>query len=307
MISYSSNKTLICLVGPTAVGKTHLAIELAKALNTSILSADSRQFYKEMEIGTAKPSDEELNAVPHYFINSHSIEEEFSAGDFEKAALEKLNELFLENDYVILVGGSGLFINAVCEGLDDLPQIPADLREKWNSTFENEGIVFLQNHLKSIDPDYYQEVDIANPQRLIRAIEIFELTGKPYSSFRIKNSQNRPFKIQKFALNLDREKLYNRINKRVDLMMEKGLLEEVKNLLNVKHLRNLQTVGYSELFDYFDEKYSSLEEAVDKIKQNSRRYAKRQITWFKKDEKTLWLDADLDTQALIGQILQYLK
>lgn len=307
MTTTRSNKKLICIVGPTAVGKTQLAIDLAKKLNTVIISADSRQFYRELNIGTAKPSPEDLNAVPHYFINSHSIQEEFSAGDFEKACLELLKDLFTKKDEVILVGGSGLFVNAICEGLDDLPFIPSELREKWNNFYQNKGIEALKEHLKNVDPNYYEQVDKANPQRLIRAIEVFEATGKPYSEYRIKNTSSRPFNCIKFALNRDRDELYHRINSRVDIMMKEGLLEEVKGLVEFKNLRNLLTVGYSELFDYFDGKYSNLEEAVDKIKQNSRRYAKRQITWFKKDTNTVWLDASKSTQDLLTEIENTLK
>ena len=307
MTTTRSNKKLICIVGPTAVGKTQLAIDLAKKLNTVIISADSRQFYRELNIGTAKPSPEDLNAVPHYFINSHSIQEEFSAGDFEKACLELLKDLFTKKDEVILVGGSGLFVNAICEGLDDLPFIPSELREKWNNIYQNKGIEALKEHLKNVDPNYYEQVDKANPQRLIRAIEVFEATGKPYSEYRIKNTSSRPFNCIKFALNRDRDELYHRINSRVDIMMKEGLLEEVKGLVEFKNLRNLLTVGYSELFDYFDGKHSNLEEAVDKIKQNSRRYAKRQITWFKKDTNTVWLDASKSTQDLLTEIENTLK
>ena len=224
---YKPDKTLIVVVGPTAIGKTDLAIQLAQHYRTEILSADSRQFFREMEIGTAKPSELELKAAKHHFINSQSINSEFSVGDFEQDALKILNELFIEHDTVILVGGSGLYIQAVCEGFDDIPKPSEGIREKLNKLYANKGIEALQDALIAVDPYYYQEVDINNPQRLIRALEVFETTGRPFSSYRVKNISSRPFRTVKIGLDISREELYQRINRRVDVMIENGLLEEV--------------------------------------------------------------------------------
>ncbi|WP_442946105.1 tRNA (adenosine(37)-N6)-dimethylallyltransferase MiaA [Olivibacter sp. CPCC 100613] len=282
-------KTLITIVGPTAIGKTALAIEVAQAFRTAIISADSRQFYREMTIGTAKPNDEELQAAPHFFINSLSIKDTYSAGDFEKDALAKLAELFLEKNVVIMAGGSGLFVNAVCEGLDELPRPLPGVREHLNQLYRNEGLTSIQEKLKHVDPDYYKAVDIYNPQRIIRALEVYESTGQPFSSFRKEQSAPRPFQLIKIGLNTERNILYNRINKRVDLMMRQGLMEEVQRLIPYRTQPPLLTVGYAELFDHLDGKYT-LEEAVDKIKQHTRQFAKRQITWFKKDSNTYWFE-----------------
>jgi len=286
-----TTKTLVVIAGPTASGKTAAAIELAKHYKTVIVSADSRQFYREMSIGTAKPTDEELAAAQHYFINSHSITESFSAGDFEKQSLSLLDELFKTHDKVILVGGSGLFIKAVCEGFDEFPDTDPGIREKLNAELTEKGIAYLQEKLKSADPDYYNQVDLSNPQRVIRALEVFEGTGRPYSSFRKSAINNRPFKTIKFGLTMAREALYQRINHRVDVMVNHGLIDEVKNLLPSRHLNALNTVGYSELFDYFDGK-TDLNTVIDLIKQNTRRFAKRQLTWFRKDPDIIWMQAD---------------
>ena len=284
-----NKKTLVVVVGPTAVGKTATAILLAKHFNTEIISADSRQFYLEMNIGTAKPDAEELAAAPHHFINSHSIEEEYSAGDFERDALKLLDELFKTKDVVIMVGGSGLFVRAVCEGLDDLPKAPEGVREALNKSFQEHGLDPLKARLQEIDPQYYAVADIDNPQRVIRALEVFEATGNPLSFYQKKDVCKRAFDFVTIGLNMDRAKLYERINLRVNKMMEAGLLEEVKSLTAYRQKPALLTVGYSEIFDYLDGSIS-LEEAVDKIKQNSRRYAKRQITWFKKFGNTIWFE-----------------
>jgi tRNA dimethylallyltransferase len=284
-------KTLIVIAGPTAIGKTAAAIDLAKHYKTVILSADSRQFYREMSIGTAKPNAEELASAKHYFINSHSVKEPFTVGDYEKESLKLLGELFQTFDKVILVGGSGLFIKAVCEGFDEFPDTAPGIREKLNEDFNEKGISALQERLKLADPDYYELVDINNPQRVIRALEIFETTGKPYSSYRKSTMNKRPFNIVKFGLNMDRKDLYERINHRVDIMISEGLVNEVKSLLPYRHLNALNTVGYSELFDYFDGK-TDLETAIRLIKQNTRRFAKRQLTWFGKDKDMIWLAAD---------------
>jgi len=283
-------KTLIVIVGPTAVGKTAVAIELAKKLNTEIVSADSRQFYREMTIGTAKPTPDELKQAKHHFIDSHSIKENFSVGDFEEQGLALLEGLFKKHDTAILVGGSGLYIKAICEGFDKLPSASPEVREKLNLEFKNKGIVPLQEKLKTADPVYYCQVDLNNPQRLIRALEVFETTGMPFSSYRKFTINQRPFQCIKIGLNLPREMLYQRINQRVDDMVNQGLIEEVRSLLPFRHLNALNTVGYSELFDYFDDK-TDLASAIELIKQNTRRFAKRQLTWFRKDKDIKWMDA----------------
>ena len=285
----ASIKTLVCVVGPTAVGKTAVGIQLAQYANTAIISADSRQFYQEMNIGTAKPSAEELAAVPHYFVNSHRLTDLYSAGDFERDVLALLDTLFVQHDVVLLVGGSGLFVNAVCVGLDDLPQPSPGVRDQLNLQYEQYGLAPLQQRLQTVDPVYYQEVDIHNPQRVIRALEVYESTGLPFSHFRRQQQKRRSFQVRKLGLNTDREQLYARINRRVDTMMEMGLLAEVKSLLPYRNLPPLQTVGYAELFTYLDGD-CSLAEAVDRIKQNTRRYAKRQLTWFRKDPQTVWFE-----------------
>jgi tRNA dimethylallyltransferase len=284
-------KTLIVIAGPTAVGKTAAAIQLASFYKTVIVSADSRQFYREMSIGTAKPSRDELAAVKHYFINSHSITDTFTVGDYEKQCLELLYDLFQTHDKVILVGGSGLFIKAVCEGFDEFPDAEPSVRDKLNKEFEEKGISYLQEQLKIADPQYYEEVDLNNPQRIIRALQVYQSTGKRFSSYRKSKINKRPFNIIKLGLNLPREILYQRINQRVDLMIEQGLIDEVKSLLPFRHLNPLNTVGYSELFDYFDGK-TDLNSAIELIKQNTRHYAKRQLTWFRKDKEIKWLIAD---------------
>ena len=287
----NKNKTLIVIAGPTAVGKTAIAIQVAKHYNTVVLSADSRQFYREMSIGTAKPDADELAAVKHYFIDSHSIQENFSVGDFEKQALALLDELFKEYDTVVMAGGSGLYIKAVCEGFDNLPVADRGIRHRLNQDFTEFGIRHLQERLKEVDPDYYEQVDIQNPQRLIRALEVFETTGKPISYYRKSTVNKRPFNIVKIGLNLPRDILYQQINYRVDKMMELGLIDEVKSLIPHRNLNALNTVGYSELFDYFDGN-TDLESALELIKQNTRHFAKRQLTWFRKDKDMHWLEAD---------------
>lgn len=293
------------MVGPTAVGKTATAILLAQHFKTEIISADSRQFYCEMTIGTAKPDADELAAARHHFINSHSIEEEYSAGDFERDALQLLEELFTTKDVVIMVGGSGLFVRAVCDGLDDLPKAPAGVRDALNSAFQKQGLTPLQARLKEIDPAYYEIADIDNPQRVIRALEVYEATGNPISYYQKKNLAQRPFDIITVGLNMEREKLYERINLRVDNMMDAGLLQEVQSLAQYRNKPAMLTVGYSEIFDYLDDKLS-LAEAVDKIKQNSRRYAKRQITWFKKYGNTTWFEPD-DRDGVLQYIAENKK
>ena len=297
----ASAKTLIVVVGPTAIGKTTMAINLAQHFHTEILSADSRQFFKEMEIGTAKPSEAELAAAPHHFINSHSIDTLFSTGDFETQALELLETLFLKHNTVVMVGGSGLYIDALCNGLDKLPDIDLNIREGLNDRFAQEGILFVQELLKEYDPEYFEKVDQSNPQRMIRGVEFFLSTGQKLSSFLTSTKKQRPFNIIKIGLNIDRTVLYDRINNRVDQMLHGGLVEEVKSLQSFRAYNALNTVGYSEIFDYLDGKLS-LQEAVDKIKQNTRRFAKRQLTWFRKDQNTTWFEPN-QTQ----EVIEYLE
>lgn len=286
----SAMNTLVVIAGPTASGKTAAAIEVARHFDTVVVSADSRQFYREMSIGTAKPSADELAAVRHYFIDTLSITESYTSGKYEKQARDLLAELFKTRKVVILAGGSGLFIKAVCEGFDEFPDIDPLIRQRLNHELETQGLPYLQEKLKAADPDYYAQADINNPQRVARALEVFEGAGKPFSSFRTSAVNKRPFSILKFGLDLPREVLYNRINTRVDIMLKEGLVEEVKSLLPYRHLNALNTVGYTELFDYFDGK-TDLPTAIELIKQNTRRFAKRQITWFGRDKEIVWVDA----------------
>jgi tRNA dimethylallyltransferase len=272
-------KNLIVIAGPTAVGKTALSIELAKFYNCPIISADSRQFYKEMSIGTAKPTKEEMQNVPHYFIDNISIHDTYNVGQFEREAIDFIETLFKDHEHLILVGGSGLYINAILNGVDEFEEIPAHIREQLIKDYEEKGLTYLQEELKQKDEVYYHQVDLNNPQRIMRALEVCIHNNKPYSSFRTKEKKQRSFDAINILINTDREALYHRINKRVDIMMQNGLLEEVKSLYPYKHLNALNTVGYKELFDFIDNK-CTLEEAVNLIKQNSRRYAKRQLTWF---------------------------
>lgn len=270
---------LIVIAGPTAVGKTALSIDLAKFYGCPVISADSRQFFKEMNIGTAKPTPEEMQDVPHYFIDNVSIHETYNVGQYEREAIECIENLFKEHQYLILVGGSGLYINAVLNGVDEFEEISNEIREKLNADYKEKGISYLQEELKKLDKVYYNQVDLNNPQRLIRALEVCLHTGKPYSSFRTKTKKERSFNTINLLINTDREKLYERINLRVDKMVQEGLLNEVKELFPFKHLNALNTVGYKEIFEYLENKIS-FEQAVDQIKQNTRRYAKRQLTWF---------------------------
>ncbi|WP_199120366.1 tRNA (adenosine(37)-N6)-dimethylallyltransferase MiaA [Pedobacter sp. ASV28] len=295
-------KTLIVVVGPTAIGKTALAIKLAQFYDTEIISADSRQFFKEMAIGTAKPSAEELAAAPHHFINSHHITQLFSTGDFEVEALQLMDMLFSEKEVLIMVGGSGLYINAICNGLDELPEIDLGIREKLNQQFELEGIAPIRQQLATLDPEYFAKVDQSNPQRMIRGLEVILSSGKKLSSFLTAHKKERPFHIIKIGLNTDRAKLYEQINLRVDLMMQQGLLAEVKSLEDHKHYNALNTVGYSELFDFLAGQ-TTLEHAIEKIKQNTRRFAKRQLTWFRKDTEIQWFEPN-ETEAIIKYINQ---
>ena len=279
--------TLLIVAGPTAVGKTDLCIKIAKKFNTSILSADSRQFYKEMNIGTAKPSVKELQEVQHHFINTLSINDDYDVRKFEKDALKLMDRLFAHQNPLILTGGSGLYIDAVTEGLDDIPQVDSNIRKVLTEVYERNGINSLQEQLKSLDPLYHAQVDLHNPQRIIRALEVCIGTGKPFSSFRIKKKTIRPFAELKIALERERDELYSRIDLRMDQMIAAGLFEEAAQLFPYRQLNALQTVGYKEIFDYFDGLYDR-EEAIRLLKRNSRRYAKRQMTWLKKDASYAW-------------------
>lgn len=285
------NKHLIVLAGPTASGKTATAIKLAKAFDAEIISADSRQFYKELSIGTAAPTAEELAQVKHHFVHNLSIEDKYDVADYEKDVLFYLKEYFKTKDVAIMTGGSGLFIDAVCNGLDSIPDISDAIRTKVTKMLDEGGLEALQKEVERVDNDYFQIVDKQNPRRLQRALEVYYQTGKPYSTFRQRNVAKRDFDIIKLAILWDREKLIERINKRVDMMMEQGLLDEVKSVYSKRHLNSLNTVGYKELFDYLDGK-CTLEQAVEQIKINTRQYAKRQMTWLRKNGDYQWFTID---------------
>jgi tRNA dimethylallyltransferase len=279
---------LIVIEGPTASGKTALGVALAQQYNTVVLSADSRQFYKELLIGTAKPTSDEMQGIDHYFIDSHSINEPFTASQFEKAALELITTKLAHVPKIILVGGSGMFIDALCNGLDDIPvspEIQNDLRE----SLADNGLADLLQELNATDPEFYNQVDKNNPVRILRALEVIRSTGKTFTSFRQKNALARPFSVIRFVIDHPREQLYDRINKRVDQMIENGLFDEVKSVAQFKHTSALQTVGYKEIFDFWDGIYASEAECIDKIKQHTRNYAKRQLTWFKKHQEAHWI------------------
>ena len=299
---------LICVVGPTAIGKTSMAIKLAQGFNTEVISADSRQFYKEMSIGTAVPTLDELEAVPHHFIKNKSIFEDYSVGDFEKDALELLDQKFYSNTFeedfkiMVMVGGSGLYVDAVVKGLDKFPNVPDEIRESLNSELEKFGIEHLQKQLAKVDPAYYDKVDIHNPHRVIRALEVFYASNQPYSSFLNRTPTERSFDTVFIGLSANREVVYDRINKRVDIMISEGLIEEAQKLLPYRDQNALQTVGYRELFDYFDGK-TSKEDAISEIKKNTRRFAKRQNTWFKKNSEIHWFDY----QAEVEEIIDFIK
>ncbi|MDM1551341.1 tRNA (adenosine(37)-N6)-dimethylallyltransferase MiaA [Empedobacter falsenii] len=287
MQKIQNNKTLISIVGPTAIGKTNLAIEVAKHFQSEIISCDSRQFFKEMKIGTAVPSEEELAEVKHHFIQNISIHEKYSVGDFERDGLTFLDNYFETNDICVMVGGSGLYEKAITVGFDEFPDVDPKIREDLNNELAEFGIEKLQKELQEVDPKYFEEVDIFNKQRVTRALEIYRASGLPFSHFRNQDLDKRPFNIIKIGLELPREEMYDRINRRVDMMMNEGLLNEAKNLFSLKDLNALQTVGYRELFDFFEEKIT-LDFAIEEIKKNTRRFAKRQMTWFKKDETVNW-------------------
>lgn len=300
------SKYLISVVGPTAIGKTALSIKLAQHFKTDILSADSRQFYKEMSIGTAAPTKEELNTVKHHFIHHKSIQEDYNVGAFEKDALKTLNELFKSHNIVIMVGGSGLYLNAITKGLDDFPEVESHIRKQLNEDFKIKSISYLQEKLKSLDLKSYNTIAIDNPHRVIRALEICIGTGKPYSSFLNKSKIDRPFKTITVGLTAERDIIYNRINQRVDMMIQDGLLEEAKVLYPYKTLNALNTVGYKELFHFFDGSWT-LDFAISEIKKNSRRFAKRQLTWFRKDQNVLWFNYESSIAEIISEINKKIK
>ena len=283
-----NKNTLIVIAGPTASGKTAFSIQMAKALNTVILSADSRQFYKEMSIGTAAPTQEELSLVKHYFVHHISIEDQYDVADYEREVLVLLDELFKTHDKVVLTGGSGLFIDAVCNGMDEMPDVHPEIRKKVEKLLQDGGINALNKEVQRLDPEYFAIVDQQNPRRLQRALEVCYQTGKTFTSFRQKNVAQRDFNIVKYALLWDRQALIERIDRRVDMMMEQGLLEEVKALYPKRYLNALNTVGYKELFAYFDGQ-CTLGEAVEQIKIHTRQYAKRQMTWFRRDAGYQWI------------------
>lgn len=296
-------KILLSIVGPTAIGKTALSIKLAQHFNTDILSADSRQFFKEMNIGTAVPSTEELNAATHHFIQHKSIEASYNVGDFEADAIAVISKIHQKNSVAIMVGGSGLYVKAVTKGLDHFPEVDKSIRENLNHVYQSKGLEPLQQQLKTLDPVAYNTVAISNPQRLIRALEICIGTNKPYSSFLSHKAKERDFKTISIGLNAERSILYDRINQRVDIMIANGLVEEVKSLLPYKNLNALNTVGYKEIFQYL-EGHCTLDFAISEIKKNTRRFAKRQLTWFRKDDRINWFDYQTNIEDIL-EIIKY--
>ena len=284
-------KKLVVIAGPTASGKTSLSIKLALHYRSEIISADSRQFYRKMDIGTAKPGKDELKKVPHHFIDSIDVTEKYNIGKFEEEALDKTRRLFIKHDILFLTGGSGLYIDALCKGIDELPETDPEVRDELNRKYKTEGIESLQKILLEADPEYYAETDINNPHRLIRALEVSMTAGKKYSSLRKNIRKQRDFTSIKIGLLVDRDELYNRINNRVDEMINRGLVKEVENLLPYRHENALQTVGYREIIDYLDKKIT-IDKAIEMIKQNTRNYAKRQMTWFRRDKEIRWFDPE---------------
>lgn len=278
---------LIVLIGPTGVGKTELSLSIAEKYHTSIISSDSRQLYKDLKIGTAAPTPDQLKRVPHYFVGTLELTDYYSAAQFEAEVLKKLEELFKTHPVVVMTGGSMMYVDAVCKGIDDIPTVDKETRELMLRRYENEGLEQLCAELRVLDPEYYLIVDLKNPKRVIHALEICYMTGKTYTSFRTRNTKERPFQIIKIGLTRDREELYQRINQRVDEMMKEGLLEEVKSVYAYKHLNSLNTVGYKEIFNYLDGEWE-LPFAIEKIKQNSRIYSRKQMTWFKRDPEITW-------------------
>ena len=298
----SSAKTLIVITGPTAVGKTALCLDIAQHFGIPIINADSRQIYKELKIGTASPTNEQLQQVKHYFVGSLSLNDYYSASLFEQQTLEILEREFHEHDFALMAGGSMMYIDAVCDGIDDIPTVDDKTREMLKARLSNEGLEPLVEELRQLDPEYYEIVDKQNPRRVVHGLEICLMTGKTYTSFRKREKKERPFKIVKIGLNRDREELYNRINQRVDQMMADGLLEEARSLYPMRQMNALNTVGYKEMFAYLDGTWT-LEEAVERIKGNTRRYARKQLTWYKKDEQIRWFHPN-DKEKIISYISQ---
>ena len=295
------NNKLIYIAGPTCIGKTSLSIEIAKRLETEIISCDSRQFYKELKIGTSPPSREQLKEINHHFIHNKSLLDEYSVGDYEEDAISTISNIFKNNNYIIIVGGSGLYADSVLYGIDEIPKVPIDIRNKLNIDFKTKGLVYLQKRLKELDPEYYKSVDLKNPNRLIRGIGVYEVSGKRISSLWTNTKKSREFKSIIILMKSNRDELYNRINLRVDEMIKNGLEEEVYLLKKFKGCNALNTVGYKEFFSYFDEELSR-EEAINKIKKNTRNYAKRQITWFKKYKNVIEYDIEDSTDNLLNKI-----
>ena len=293
--------TLIVLIGPTGVGKTELSLRLAENFHTSIVSADSRQLYAELKIGTAAPTPDQLKRVPHYLVGTLHLTDYYSAAQYEQEAMEILHQLFTEHEVVVLTGGSMMYVDAICKGIDDIPTVDAETRQVMLQKYEEEGLEQLCAERRLLDPDYYRIVELKNPKRVIHALEICYMTGKTYTSFRTQQKKERPFRILKIGLTRDREELYDRINRRVDQMMEEGLLDEVRSVLSYRHLNSLNTVGYKELFKYLDGEWE-LPFAIEKIKQNSRIYSRKQMTWFKRDEEIRWFHPEQETE-----ILEYLR
>jgi tRNA dimethylallyltransferase len=291
------SKTLIIIAGPTAVGKTDLCVKLAKFLDAEVVSADSRQFYRELAIGTAKPTLEEMDGVNHHFIDSHSIQDYYSVGDFERDCLAVLSEIFKKKDVAILTGGSGMFIKMITDGIDEMPEADLELRKNLAQRLENEGLEILANELKNLDSIYYAQVDIQNTQRVLRALEVCLATGQPFSSFRKNQKVERPFKMIKIGLERPREELYARIDKRMDLMLANGLETEAKSVMDFREHYALKTVGYREIYEHLDGDYTR-EEMVRLLKRNSRRYAKRQMTWFKNQDEFHWFDAKNEEEII---------
>jgi len=298
-------KTLIVILGPTAVGKTRVSLQMAKLLKTVILSADSRQLYKNLSIGTAAPTPKEKKKIEHYFVEQLELEDYYSASQYEQDVLKKLDELFRERDTAILSGGSMMYIDAVCHGIDDIPTIDEELRQELQLRYQNEGIEPIKEQLRLLDPIFYRQVDLDNHKRVIHAVEVCLMAGKPYSSLRTNTRKQRPFQIIKIGLTLDRDELYERINTRVDEMMANGLLDEAKSVYPKRHLNSLNTVGYKELFEYFDGE-ADLDTAVEKIKQNTRIYSRKQTSWFKRDKEIKWFHPD-EKQKIIAYIRKQLN
>jgi tRNA dimethylallyltransferase len=300
MMTRLKNKFLIIILGPTASGKTAAGIKIAKIFQTEIISADSRQFYKELKIGTAVPDTFQMSGITHHFIQTISVHDYFNVSMFEQAVLKILDRLFLTKDFVVMVGGSGMYIDVICHGIDNLPTIDPEIREKLQQKLQHEGIEGLRSELRKMDPLYYAKADLNNPKRILKALEISVMTGIPYSSFLTSPRKERPFKILKIGLKTDRDKLYNNINTRVDDMIKKGFIEEARSLYDIRHLNALNTVGYKEIFDYIDGKIT-LEQAVTLIKRNTRRYARRQLTWFNRDKDIIWFNPE-DIDSVIDYI-----